>query len=210
MASARWDQRFFASTRGQVLIVLRHGPSTVDDLARAVGLTDHAVRAHLATLERDGLVRQSGVLRAGAGKPAYIYTLTEEAERLFPKPYDAVLGLLLRVLTERMSRGEQEAVLREVGHRLARSMVPAGGTPRSGLRAAVETLNGLGGLATLEEQDDVVAIHGYRCPLAGVVADHPGACLLAVTLVSDIAGVPFEAHCEPGEPPRCRFRRVGQ
>ena len=70
MASTRWDQRFFASTRGQVVTLLRQGHATVEDLARALGLTDNAVRAHLAALERDGLVVQSG-LRRGTGKPAY-------------------------------------------------------------------------------------------------------------------------------------------
>ncbi|MGZ3713911.1 MAG: helix-turn-helix transcriptional regulator [Ktedonobacterales bacterium] len=210
MASARWYRRFFASTRGQVLTLLRRGAGTVDDVARALGLSDNAVRAHLGALERDGLVRQSGVVRGSVGKPAYAYTLTEEAEHLFPKPYDTVLGLLLDVVTERMSRSEQEAALREVGHRLARGMPPADGTPRTHLLAAVEALNRLGGCAVLEEQGGAVAIRGSSCPLASVVADHPGACLLAATLVSDITGVLFEARCAPGEPPRCRFERAGQ
>lgn len=209
IAGAQWDRRFFASTRGQVLILLRKGAGTVDDVARALGLSDNAVRAHLAALARDGLVRQSGVFRGG-GKPAYVYTLTEVADRLFPKPYDTVLGLLLDVLTEWLSRSEQEAALQEVGHRLARGMPPASGAPRTRLLAAVEALNELGGLAELEEQDGRVVIRGLNCPLAGVVAGHPGACALAATLVSDITGLPFEAHCEQGERPRCRFERVGQ
>jgi predicted ArsR family transcriptional regulator len=212
MTAERWDQRFFRSTRGQVLTLLRRGARTVDDLARALGLTDNAVRVHLSTLERDGLVHQSGVLRGHAGKPAYAYTLTDAAERRFPKPYDTVLGLLLDVLSERMSPTEQETVLREVGHRLARSLLSVGdgSVPHARLLAAVRALNELGGLAELEEKDDAIVICGCSCPLADVVAAHPGACLLAATLVSDITGVAFNAQCEPGEPSRCRFKRVGQ
>ena len=99
-AGAR-DERFFASTRGQVTTLLRHGERTVEDLAPALGLTDNAVRAHLATLERDGLVRQAG-LRRGTSKPAYAYAPMPAAERLFPKAYGTLLRMLLDVLTERL------------------------------------------------------------------------------------------------------------
>ncbi|HZA91639.1 MAG TPA: winged helix-turn-helix domain-containing protein, partial [Gemmatimonadales bacterium] len=81
MPPTRWDQRFFASTRGRVVTLLRDGHTTVEDLARALNLTDNAVRTHLSALERDGLVVQSG-LRRGVGKPAYTYVLTPDAERL--------------------------------------------------------------------------------------------------------------------------------
>ena len=83
MSAIGWNQRFLSSTRGQVVALLRQGHSTVEELARALGLTDNAVRAHLASLERDGLVVQSG-LRRGMRKPAYAYALTPDAERLFP------------------------------------------------------------------------------------------------------------------------------
>jgi predicted ArsR family transcriptional regulator len=72
------DERFFASTRGQVTALLRQGERTVEELAQALVLTDNAVRAHLVTLERDGLVRQAG-LRRGLSKPAYAYALTPAA-----------------------------------------------------------------------------------------------------------------------------------
>ncbi|MFL5666689.1 MAG: ArsR family transcriptional regulator, partial [Ktedonobacteraceae bacterium] len=54
------NERFFTSTRGHIITLLRRAGHTVDELARALQLTDNAVRSHLATLERDGLVRQSG------------------------------------------------------------------------------------------------------------------------------------------------------
>ena len=79
MPASQWETRFFASTRGQVITLLRHGERTVDDLALALELTDNAVRSHLTALERDGLVRQTGV-RRGGGKPAYTYELTAAGE----------------------------------------------------------------------------------------------------------------------------------
>jgi predicted ArsR family transcriptional regulator len=83
------DRQFFESTRGRMVTLLRRGGLTVDELAKAVALTNNGVRAHLATLERDGLVRQRGTVRpaSGGGKPAYVYELTPEAEGLFTRVY---------------------------------------------------------------------------------------------------------------------------
>ncbi len=152
--AARWDQRFFESTRGRIVTMLRRAGRTVDELAPAVGLTDNGVRAHLATLERDGLVQQRGVVRrGGSGKPAYVYELTPQAEELFPKAYEPVLRQLLDVLTERVGPEESEALLRSVGHRIAEEQtVPANGV-HARLEAAVDVLNELGSLAELEERD---------------------------------------------------------
>src|SRR5919202_3298969 len=90
MAAARWDKRFFASTRGRIVGLLRRAARTVNELAQALDLTDNAVRAHLATLERDGLVQQSGT-RPGFRKPNLTYELTADAGQFFPKPYGPVL-----------------------------------------------------------------------------------------------------------------------
>jgi predicted ArsR family transcriptional regulator len=50
-----WDERFFGTTRCRIVSELRRGQRTVDEVACAVGLTDNAVRPHLAALERDRL-----------------------------------------------------------------------------------------------------------------------------------------------------------
>ena len=90
--SSAWSLRFLTSTRGRLIALLRRDSHTVDDLASALNLTDNAVRAHLASLERDGIVRQCGVRRDGSvGKLAYAYELTTDAEQFFPKPYATVL-----------------------------------------------------------------------------------------------------------------------
>ena len=115
--TAYGDQKFFHSTRGQLVTLLRRAGHTVEELARAVSLTDNGVRAHLAILERDGIVRQRGSVRrgSGGGKPAYIYELTPEAEDLFPKAYELVLRQLLDVLAVQLGPQQSEALLRSVG-----------------------------------------------------------------------------------------------
>lgn len=202
-----WDARFFESTRGRMVTLLRRSWRTVEELARALDLTDNGVRAHLAVLERDGIVRQRGSVRrgSGGGKPAYVYELTSEAEDLFPKAYAPALGRLLDVLAERLGPEESEALLNSAGRRLVEGKtVPTDGT-RARLEAAAGVLNELGGLAELEEQDGTLVIRGYGCPLAAVAPDHPEVCRLAEALVAEVAGVPVHERCDRSERPRCCF-----
>jgi predicted ArsR family transcriptional regulator len=91
-------------TRARVIELLRGGRKTVDELAAALGLTDNAVRMHLAGLERAGLVRAEGVRRSGmAGKPATIYEIAPEAEPGFSRAYAPVLATLVEVLGDRLT-----------------------------------------------------------------------------------------------------------
>jgi predicted ArsR family transcriptional regulator len=203
--ATRWEQRFFESTRGQIVTLLRRASRTVDELARELDLTENGVRAHLATLERDGIVRQRGVVRRGSGKPAYVYELTPEAEELFPKAYRPVLRRLLDVLVEQAGPEESEALLRAVGRRMADERdAPADGV-RTRLEVAVAVLNELGGLAELEERDGKIHIRGYGCPLAAVVPDHPEVCRLVEALLAKLAGVPVRERCDRSERPHCCF-----
>ena len=205
--ATNWDAKFFQSTRGRIVVLLRRSGRTVEELARALGLTDNGVRAHLAVLERDGIARQRGSVRrgSGGGKPAYVYELTSEAEELFPKAYEPVLGRLLDILAERLGPEESEALLRSVARRLADGKTaPADGT-RARLEVAAGVLNELGGLAEVEERDGTFVIRGYSCPLAAVTPEHPEVCRMAEALVAEVAGVPVREHCDRGERPRCCF-----
>ena len=201
------DQKFLESTRGRIVALLRRSGRTVEELARALGLTDNGVRAHLAILERDGIVRQRGSVRrsSGGGKPAYIYELTEEAEDLFPKAYEPVLSRLLDVLSNRIGSEESEELLKSVGRRLAEEHSVGTNDAHARLESAVEIFNELGGLAEIEERDGTLVIRGYSCPLAGVTPDHPEVCRMAETLITELAGVPVYEHCDRGERPRCCF-----
>ena len=204
MPGVQWNQRFFASTRGRIIMLLRRDRRTVDELAQILNLTDNAVRAHLATLERDGFVRQSGE-RRGNGKPAFVYELLPEAEQLFPKAYGPVLRELLGVLSDEMPACEVEALMRRTGQRLAIQQHLPAGDLQSRLKMAVNILNELGGLAELEEENGTYIIQGYSCPLAAVVPGHPEVCRLAGTLISELVGQPVKEYCEGNEPARCRF-----
>jgi predicted ArsR family transcriptional regulator len=205
MDRTRGDERFFASTRGRVVTLLRRDRRTVDELADSLGLTDNAIRAHLAALERDGLVRQGDVRRGGVGKPSFTYELTNDAERLFPKAYGVLLQRLLGVLAERLPRDTVANALREVGHRVAADQSPADGELRDRVERSLVVLGNMGGLAEMEETEDGFIIQGCSCPLATAVEGNPDTCLLAEALLTDVIGAPVHMACDPGSPPRCRF-----
>jgi predicted ArsR family transcriptional regulator len=175
-------------------------------LSKQLDLTDNAVRAHLITLERDGLVRQSGV-RRGARKPHFTYSLTTEAERLFPKAYDALLNQLISVLKGRLTQEEVDGVLREVGRGVATADAPTDqeNNLESRLQQVLKILAALGGAARIERHEDKIVIQSGACPLASVVTVHPEVCRLAETLVTEIVKAPVEEHCNREGTPRCRF-----
>ncbi len=203
MSEPSWHERFFGSTKGRIVALLRRKPRTVDDLAQSVHLTDNGVRSHLALLERDGLVRQRG-LRRGIGKPAHLYELTPEAERLFPKAYPAVLGTLLDVLAARVP-DRVDSILTETGRRLAVGRSDPDADLRERARNTVDVLQSLGGVVELEDTDDGLMIRGNSCPLSAIVPEHPAACHLAEALVSELVGAPVEECCDRAGQPRCRF-----
>ena len=205
MHTPRVDRRFFASSRGQIVTLLRRAQSTVDDLANRLGLTDNAVRAHLTTLERDGLVEQRGS-RRGEGKPSFLYELTPAAEQLFPKAYGQLLIGILDVLAAQLSPAALESILRQVGAQLASTQGVAAGSAAARADVAVDRLSELGGLAELKVEADGFVIVGYRCPLADVVRQHPAACRLAETLLAETSGLEVTEHCTRNDDHlECRF-----
>jgi predicted ArsR family transcriptional regulator len=210
MANGSWDQRFLSTTRGQVVVLLGRAPRTVEELATELGVTDNAVRTHLSSLERDGLVRQNGLRRSG-GKPAFVFDVTPTAEQLFPKAYGPVLGQVLDVLGQRMPADAVEALLREAGTRLAaesRASAPRGRAAADRIQDARAVLEGLGSIVEIEDDgahSGKARLRGYSCPLASTVAAHPEVCRLIESLLAEVVGAPVKECCDRSARPRCGF-----
>lgn len=200
------SERFRESTRGRVLALLRRADRTIEELAVALKLSDNAIRAHMATLERDGLVRQQGVRRGpGAGKPAVVYALSDEGDVQQSRAYAPVLAALLLELSNTHSSEEVEALLGAVGKRLAASAPRSTGDREARVRSAVELLNALGGDAVLEKTKRGYLIRGCGCPLSSAVTQHPGTCEAIRSLLTDITGAEVVERCDRSGRPRCCF-----
>lgn len=197
--------RFLTTTRERILALLRRADRTVEELAAALDLTDNTVRTHLAGLQRDGLVQQRGVQR-GTRRPAHLYTLTPQADRLFPKAVDEVLSALLAVIGEQRPPEQVAMLLQSAGHRLAENhAVLVGDDLHTRLTAVIAVLNDLGGLMELEEDQGTFSIYGYSCPLARVPLARPEVCGIIAEMVAILAGVPTHERCERSASLSCWF-----
>jgi predicted ArsR family transcriptional regulator len=208
MNHSELNNRFLESTRGQVATLLRRGPRTVEELAAELGLTDNAVRNHLAALERDGVVRQTGVRRGkGAGKPATVYTLHPAAESYFSRAYQPVLAAVLDVLVAELSTEQAAEILDKVGRRLGASAgAPAAGTLAERAEAAAKALRALGGEVDLvTDEAGTLLLRGTGCPLASTVTSRPETCHAVESFVSEIVGAPVRECCARDGRPRCCF-----
>ena len=209
MVRSNKPERILESTRGKVLALLRRGGMTTDDLAEALGLTDNAVRAHLATLERDGFIQPQGERREGrVGKPAVLYQIAPDAEPLFSKAYLPLLTSLLAALGERFSRGELDGLLADVGTRLAAGAGHASGNLSQRVQAASDLLNQLGGLSTVEEIEagERYLIESRGCPVGVAVKERPEVCEAIVALLSELTGARVSSCCERTGRPSCCFK----
>ena len=210
MKTTRWRKRLMKSTRGKILDLLRPRDQTVNELAAQLRLTDNTVRAHLLSLERDGLIHQSGT-QPGFRKPHVTYALTPEAEQIFPKSYGVLLDLILIVISKQLSPKELRAAMREVGKKIGDNHIleVKGKSRKQKIETALRILRDLGGSATFEKSDGKHFICGNGCPLAAATSRHPEACLIAESLLSEIIGAPVKEHCIHGSAPSCRFE-IGQ
>ena len=205
MSKTKLDKRFFESTRGQIILLLRASSKTVNELAAELNLTDNAVRAHLLTLERDRLVVQSGMVK-GFRKPHFVYGLTDEARHLFPKSYDSLFNQLLDVLKNRLSAAALKDVLYEVGRRIGKSNpADAGESLDARLDKTLSALEEHGGAAKIFKEDDKIFIKSESCPFADAVSVHPEICRLAESMVEEIVGKPVKEKCNRERLPQCCF-----
>lgn len=199
-----WIERLIGETQAKLLLLLRRSPRTITRLSEELRLTDNAVRSHVATLDRDGMVEQVGTQRDTGGKPARVYALTTEGEELFPKAYALVLAGLVEEI-ERTDGAEHAAeLLRAVGRRAA-SSAPSGSGTEGRVAAAAALLRGIGADLDVERTEGGWHIQGYGCPLSAVTASRPQVCELVRALVAEATGAPVTECCDRRGRPRCAF-----
>jgi predicted ArsR family transcriptional regulator len=207
---APWLGKLTGETQAKLLALLRRSQQPITTLAKALGLTDNAVRLHIDALRRDGFVADVGALRDTGGKPARLYGLTREGEELFPKAYPQVLQALVEESVRRDGRDRTVELLRAIGTRLG-----AGAKREGDLKARVHTaaaaLRGLGADVEIRRTSAGWHLRGHGCPLAAVSADTPEICELGKALVEEITGASVSECCERSDAgnPNCAFVVAG-
>ena len=200
-----WDRHFGSSTRGRVVALLRRGARTVEELAAELGLTDNAVRAQLATLERDGVVAQAGIRREGSvGKPATLFAIAPASDTHFSAAYAPTLAVLLAELGQRLGAAELRAILRNAGRRLAPES--SAKTFPGRVAGAAALLAELGADADLVTTDEGYEIRSHGCPLSQAVNANPQTCRILEQLIAEMTGGKAHEHCDrTSNRPKCAF-----
>ena len=199
-------QQLLDTSRGRIVSLLQRGPLTVDEMATKLDLSASGVRLQITAMERDGVVRRRGS-RAGTTRPSRVFELTPEVEQLLSQAYIPLLTQLVDVFAETLPERQVDALLRQVGKKLARQLSAArpSGALRSRVIRASEVLNKDLGAVTRVEENGRYVIRGEGCPLSALTGKHPAVCRALESLVKELVGAPVHECCDRAQRPRCCF-----
>jgi predicted ArsR family transcriptional regulator len=182
------------STRNRVArSILDHGPSTVADLAKRLGLTQAAVRRHLDTLAHENVVepREQRVYGARTrGRPAKVFALTDCGRDAFDQSYDKLAADALRWITEHHGEG---AVVAFAKARIAaqaetyRQAIDAA-PPERRTEALAKALTTDGYAATARTAPVGEQLCQHHCPVAHVAEQFPQLCEAETEMFSELLG----------------------
>lgn len=204
VSSLNTDAEKPGGTRDRIIRLLLKRQNTIESLADKLGVTENAVRAQIALLQREGIVEIQGEVK-GTRRPAAVYGLRPGADIHFSKAYPVVLSRLIRVLSQKLSQTEFRTVMRELGQRLADAVPRPSGDPRERIAGALKFLKMLGSAAEMAEEKGKIVISSYGCPIAEAVIADARSCLAMETLLKHLTGLPVAERCDHGAHPSCRF-----
>jgi predicted ArsR family transcriptional regulator len=118
----------------------RGGPATASSLAAALGVSDEAVRQHLAGLETLGLVASAAEVPAGRGRPPVRWSLTHEAHDLFPDHHAELTVDLIAALRRTIGDDALDRVIEARGDEQVTAYKRAAPAQGSSLRARLDAL----------------------------------------------------------------------
>lgn len=201
MASPVFDVN---SPAGKVLAQLRHGAMTVEELGKALRITDNAVRNQLRKLKEARLTARSGT-RPGKSKPSTLYAITPEGQVQFSTIYLPVLTQFLRVAEGQCTGKQLGSFMTATGKSLASQYPRPPGRIENRVHAAARLLRSFGGLADVRAKNGVLVIRSKACPLAALTSEHAAACKVLEALLAEYLSATVKTCCRREEEPRCCF-----
>lgn len=172
-----------------VRILKEDGEHSAPELAERLGITDVAVRRHLAVLHEEELIAERTVKQA-RGRPVGRYHLTEHGERLFPQGYAEMVGDLLTWISGEQGRSGVRAFLRWRQERDAEeyaSQVDAPELP-SRLDQLAEALRGAGFAASVRETEDGFELRQTHCTVYDAAKEFPELCSHEAAVFREVLG----------------------
>jgi predicted ArsR family transcriptional regulator len=189
------------STRNRVArSILDHGPSTVSDLAKRLGLTQAAVRRHLDTLAAESVVEpraQRVYGSRGRGRPAKVFALTDYGRDAFDQSYDLLAADALRWIASTVGGGERgEAAVAAFARARIESqsaayrdaVESAGPGKRTEALAKALSADGYAATARAAPHRQGEQLCQHHCPVAHVAEQFPQLCEAETAFFSQLLG----------------------
>jgi predicted ArsR family transcriptional regulator len=200
------EEKSMKSTRERILHQLLSQPySSINDLAKAVGINAISVRHHLTSLQAEGLVAAQEE-RHGVGRPRLVYFLTESGREKFPARYLQLTNRLLDQLKKTLPKESVKKLFSQMASNLVgRDTEKIINHPMEDkLEALMVFMEDEGFSTEWEMVGDKYHIHQISCPYLHVSQNHPEVCSLGQTIVAMYLSVSAEkiscmlegnAHC---------------
>jgi len=168
----------------------RRGTATVPALAAALDLNPETVREHLRSLGGQDLVRRCGRRASGPGRPEVVFSLTAQAEPLFPRREAALLREFASHLVE---IGEERLVRDFLERSIAARRRPALArvarlTGRRRMEEVANILAELGFMAEVERAEGALRLRLCHCPIRSLVEATRTPCVMESRLVTELLG----------------------
>ncbi len=196
------------STREKILNNLLKFPrSSINDLAKSVGINAISVRHHLTNLQAEALVSAEEE-RHGVGRPRLVYYLTEKGLEHFPTHYLRLTNQILSQIKDALPEKNIKKIFENVAKSLAsdHSMLPQNTPIQERLNLLKNILVKEGFLIEWEEKDGQFFIHEISCPYYHIGQSHPEVCVVDQTLISTMLSVPVtRIQCVLNGDDHCTF-----
>jgi len=203
------------STQKSLLTALLRNKAglTVEALAQSLDISRNAVRQHLTSLERDGLVAR-GKTQSSGGRPEQLYILTNEGNERFPRQYSWFSQLLLELLQAETGSATLDEKLAELGRRIGASMTSrlSGESGSSGRIAAIAAImQEIGYDAVAKTADGEQLIEAHNCVFHKLAVKCPEVCSFDIALLSTCSGSRVEHRtCMVRGGDACRFHFISE
>lgn len=187
----------FEQSDGEFLAELhRLGPRTVHDICSAVGVTATAVRQRLLRLQGNGLVERS-LVRAGRGRPHYVYRVTDDALRQLGDNYNDLALILWREIRAIPDPQIRESISTRVREALvARLGKHAEGGLEQRVRQLGEALVNRGYDVEITGSGDLPILRENNCPYQELAEEDRAICGLEREVFEQSLGAEVRlTHC---------------
>lgn len=183
---------------------------TVNQMAEALEITEMAVRKHLNTLEKGAYIHITD-MKQPLGRPVQVFSLTPQADELFPKNYDHLTVDFLNDLQEIQGKEIIDRLFEKRGKRLADKYAPYMKSDFSN-EEMVETLKDIqidkGYMADVIKIDDhQFELIEYHCPIFEVSKIFKQACKCETEMFKEVLHTNHvqRTSCKADGDKHCRF-----